>query len=109
MNLNEYQDWAESTVIFDSAFDIIYPALKLAGEAGEVAEKVGKFIRDEGHTDLDGKTEEAIALELGDVLWYVAVLANRIEYSLEEIAQINIDKLSDRKVRNVLKGSGDNR
>lgn len=109
MNLNEYQDWAESTAIFNSAFDVIYPALKLAGEAGEVAEKVGKVLRDQGNTDLDVYTEAAIALELGDVLWYVAILANRIGYSLEEIAQLNIDKLSDRKYRNVIKGSGDNR
>lgn len=111
MELDEYQEYALATSIFptNNNYDIIYPALKLAGEAGEVAEKVGKVIR-----DLNGNFEnhiiiEDLAKELGDVLWYVAALADSLGYSLSEIADMNLAKLESRKARNVLTGSGDNR
>jgi NTP pyrophosphatase (non-canonical NTP hydrolase) len=106
MKLDEYQMRAESTAIYPNEYAIIYPALGLTGEAGEVADKVKKIIRD-GNSDLFYK--DNIAKELGDVLWYVAVLARDLGYSLEEIAQTNLDKLEDRKNRNMLKGSGDDR
>jgi len=106
MRLDEYQMRAESTAIYPNEYAIIYPALGLAGEAGEVADKVKKIIRD-GNSDLFYK--DNIAKELGDVLWYVAVLARDLGYSLEEIAQTNLDKLEDRKNRDMLKGSGDDR
>jgi NTP pyrophosphatase (non-canonical NTP hydrolase) len=106
MRLDEYQMRAESTAIYPNEYAIIYPALGLTGEAGEVADKVKKIIRD-GNSDLFYK--DNIAKELGDVLWYVAVLARDLGYSLEEIAQTNLDKLEDRKNRDMLKGSGDDR
>ena len=106
MKLDEYQMRAESTAIYPNEYAIIYPALGLTGEAGEVADKVKKIIRD-GNSDLFYK--DNIAKELGDVLWYVAILARDLGYSLEEIAQTNLDKLEDRKNRDMLKGSGDDR
>ena len=106
MKLNDYQISAESTAIYPKENSIIYPALGLTGEAGEVADKVKKILRD-CETNLFYRDD--IAKELGDVLWYVAVLARDLGYSLEEVAQMNLDKLEDRKNRNMLQGSGDDR
>ena len=106
MKLDEFQMKAEDTAIYPNEYSIVYPALGLAGEAGEVADKVKKILRD-GEPHLFYKDD--IAKELGDVLWYVAILARDLGYSLEEIAQTNLDKLEDRKNRNMLKGSGDDR
>ena len=109
MNLNQYQDQAMSSAIFPDQYKILYPALKLAGESGEVAEKIGKVLRDgDGNFD-DMHIRDSLALELGDVLWYVAALANSLGYSLEEVAMMNIQKLEDRKARNKIGGSGDYR
>lgn len=109
MNLNEFQTQAMSSAIFPSEYKILYPALKLAGESGEVAEKIGKVLRDgDGNFD-DLHIRDTIALELGDVLWYVAALAHSLGYELDDIAQMNIDKLADRKARNKIGGSGDYR
>lgn len=108
MTLNEYQVNAMSTAIFKPEHAIIYPALKLSGEAGEVAEKVGKVLRDkDGIFSADTKAE--LAKELGDVLWYIAALSHSIGYTLDQIGEINIAKLTSRKERNVIQGSGDNR
>ena len=105
-NLNNYQAQAKDTAIYPEEAKIVYTALGLAGEAGEVADKVKKIIRD-AKSDLFYKSD--IAKELGDVLWYVAILARDLGYSLEEVAQMNLDKLEDRKNRDMLQGSGDNR
>lgn len=108
MQLNQYQEKAMSTAIFKPEYAILYPSLKLAGEAGEVAEKVGKVLRDK-NGDFDKETCLELAKELGDVLWYIAALADSLGYSLEEVGQINLDKLASRKERKMIQGSGDNR
>ena len=102
-NLNEYQRKAVGFAVYPSTHKILYPTLGLCGEAGEVAEKVKKQIRDGVFNRHD------VAKELGDVLWYLANTANDLGYTLEDIAQLNIDKLTGRSDRNVIKGSGDNR
>lgn len=86
-----------------------YPALGLAGEAGEVVEKIKKLMRDTDAKILTADQRHEIAKELGDVLWYVANLAADLEYSFNKIAEMNLNKLRSRKDRDVLKGSGDNR
>lgn len=109
MNVNDYQTAALSTAIYpNQGQNIIYPVLGLLGEAGEVAEKVKKVIRDSGGI-LDDPTRDKIALELSDVCWYLATVAYELDYSLEEIFQMNLDKLNSRKERGVLGGSGDDR
>lgn len=111
MALNEYQHKAVATSIYPGKgtfIGVVYTALKLNGEAGEVAEKVGKIIRDEGSILTDVRKAE-LKLELGDVLWYIANQASELGFSLEEIARANMDKLASRKARGTLSGSGDNR
>lgn len=108
MEFKEYQDQALSTAVYNRCWSIIYPALKLSGEAGEVSEKVGKVLRDEQGIFLDEKRLE-LAKELGDVLWYINALAHDIGYDLETIAKMNINKLASRKERDMIHGNGDNR
>ena len=86
----------------------VYPALGLVGEAGEVAEKIKKIVRNNnGKYDEDKKNE--IKKELGDVLWYIQQLCTEFGLSMDHVAWTNISKLEDRKERNVIKGEGDNR
>lgn len=108
MTLNDYQKEALKTAVYPEDKRIIYPALGMCGEAGEVADKVKKVIRDNNQC-FDDERKEAIALEIGDVLWYCATLARDLNYSLEAIAQMNIYKLRSRAERGKLGGSGDNR
>lgn len=110
MNLNDYQNRAELTAIYPNKgtiYGLCYTALGL-GEAGEVQNKVKKLLRDDNGVISEEK-RKAIAKELGGNLWYIAMCARELKYSLEEIAQINLDELNSRKERNVLQGSGDNR
>lgn len=105
MDFTDYQIKARKTAIYPSKYIVIYPALKLAGEAGEVAEKIGKSLRDQ-----DGKfNEEELTKEIGDVLWYCAALASDLGLSLEDIAIENLAKLKSRQERGKLGGSGDDR
>jgi len=109
MDLNYYQEKARSTAIYpDLGNNIVYPTLGLSGEAGEISEKVKKIIRDDGGLVSDEK-RKTIGLELGDVLWYVSQLAAEIGFTLDEIGEMNLDKLFSRKERGVLGGSGDQR
>ncbi len=106
MTMNEYQSLALETAIYPQP--IIYPALGLTGEAGEVADKVKKVLRDNNSQFTDDKKLE-IAKEIGDVLWFCATLSRDLGYTLEEIAQMNYIKLHSRQERGKLHGSGDNR
>lgn len=108
MKINEYQEEAIKTAVYGEGQKIIYPTLGLTGEAGEVAEKVKKVLRDNAGVFTDEKKLE-IAKEISDVLWYCSTLARDIGYTLEQIAEINLQKLRSRQERGVISGSGDNR
>lgn len=108
MNFNEYQDRALNTAIYPEHWKVIYPALGLASEAGEVAGSIKKVLRDQ-NGNFDDIARAKLKHELGDVLWYVAVLASDFGLSLGEIARENLNKLADRADRGVLGGSGDQR
>ena len=106
MNFNEYQKLARSTAVYPVQDKIVYPALGLCGEAGEVADKIKKTVR--GDRPLEEVTGN-IADELGDVLWYLAILADDLGIPLEDIAHWNVDKLQRRMKNNKIRGDGDNR
>ena len=108
MRANDYQDWTIQTAIYPGSgtgndMELYYLSLGLTSEAGEVAGKVKKYIRD-GKLDIGG-----IAYEISDVVWYIARLADAIGYTLEDIMEINYNKLNKRKNNNTLSGSGDER
>lgn len=109
MNFKEYQEKSRKTAIYPQAGNnFIYPTLGLSGEAGEVAEKIKKVVRDNGGV-VNEEAKKELEKELGDVLWYVSQLASELKLSLNKIAEKNIEKLYSRMDRGVLKGSGDNR
>lgn len=109
LQANDYQTAALRTAIYpNQGQNLVYPTLGLVGEAGEVAEKVKKLIRD-GDGTLTDPVREKIAFELSDVCWYLAVLAYELDFTLEEVMQMNLDKLASRQARGVLSGSGDAR
>lgn len=108
MLLDEYQERAEALAIYPEAVGLPYCILGLTGEAGEIANKFKKVLRDNGGQLTTEKTRE-MRDELGDVLWYVANLAGELGATLSEIAETNLEKLNSRKARGVLSGSGDNR
>ena len=108
MDLDEYQKKAMEIASYPPTQEIIYPTLGLTGEAGEVADKVKKVLRD-NYGLFDDKRKVEIAKDLGDVLWVVAALSKDIGYNLDTIANMNIAKLSSRKERGVIGGEGDNR
>lgn len=114
--LNDYQEAAKKTAIYsDMIFDISHFGFGLAAEAGEVATILQKFFRKDPryfNEETGAFTQDAIdklKLELGDVLWFTAILADTFEFSLEEIGQANLAKLASRTDRGVIKGDGDNR
>lgn len=107
MTLDEYQKLALTTAI-DKNNELFHRVLGLVGEAGEIAEKIKKLVRDHD-TNLDKLDKEDIAKELGDVLWYTATLADFLGFTLDDIASRNVKKLADRNKRGVLHGSGDSR
>lgn len=145
--VNNYNEFVKETAIFPPQFGLLYCALKLTGEAGEVSEKLGKLIRDSGvykqHRVVvltDSQTADiresgfqsiflddaqsadvtprfnltidqrlALMKELGDVLWYVTAMSQQLGFSLEQVIDMNIEKLTSRRERGVLQGSGDDR
>ena len=107
-DLDMYQKVALTTAIYPREQAIIYPTLGLTGEAGEVANKVKKIIRDGSNKDDDSLVSE-IKSEIGDCLWYIAVLASDFNIKLSDIASTNLEKLANRKKNNTIHGSGDAR
>ncbi len=109
MDLSEYQSRSRGTAVYPDAGDnLLYPTLGLCGEAGEVAEKIKKMIRDDEGV-LTDERRSALSKELGDVLWYLAQIASEAGLELAAIAAANLEKLGSRQRRNVLQGSGDDR
>lgn len=107
--MNEYQHKARATARYPNiGHNPIYPTLGLTGEAGEVADKVKKVLRDrEGN--FDNEARDAIKLELGDVLWYISQLSSELNFDLDDIAISNLEKLRSRSLRGKISGDGDNR
>ncbi len=119
MTATEYEQQAHRTIAGHAAENITYLSFGLMAEAGEVADKIAKAVR-RGEIEINnneiiirrGSGEELtqnIAHELGDVLWFVAMLAQRLGYSLEDVMKLNLDKLADRQNRGVIIGDGDKR
>lgn len=111
MEFDEYQNKTEETAIYPDGeriegvpVSVLYTSLGLAGESGEIAEKIKKAIREDEENYLDQVEDE-----LGDVLWYLARLADELDVDLSEVAEGNLDKLFDRQERDKLTGQGDNR
>ena len=111
LTFEQYQNDAIQTLMYPGSKELLgllYTVLGLNGEAGELAEKLKKILRDKGG-ELSEEDRAEVAKELGDVLWYVTGIAYELDIPLEEVARMNIDKLNSRKERGMLGGSGDNR
>ena len=123
-DFNKYQEFVKGMKRYPEQYAILYPALGLCGESGEIAEKIKKWLRDEGGPKVMSWTDatvppaakgmsesrrDAILSELGDPLWYIAALADDMGFTLQEVVDANVAKLTSRKERGVLGGSGDNR
>lgn len=119
MNFKQYQKEAEKTAVYPDIriwndefnmepADYLYPILGLMGETGEVCEKIKKHVRDNGGK-LSRIPKEELTKELGDVLWYIAMLCTELDISMNDVAELNIKKLKDRLARTKLHGEGDNR
>ncbi|HCP08720.1 MAG TPA: hypothetical protein DIT25_02910 [Candidatus Moranbacteria bacterium] len=109
MNFEEYQTKSRRTALYPNIGEnFIYPTLGLTGEAGEVAEKIKKVIRD-NEGKLNDEIRMTIEKELGDVLWYISQLASELGLSLDDVAEKNIEKLASRLEKGTLHGNGDNR
>lgn len=111
MELNEYQKKAAKTAFYPEKYKIIYSSIGLINEAGEVMGKIKKWLRGDDGEGEEMSKERKLALkdELGDVLWYLAILSKDLGFKLDDIAKINIEKLQSRQKRNMLKGNGDKR
>lgn len=107
--LSTYQEKSRVTAVYPNIGDNwMYPALGLAGETGEVCNKLKKVIRDQGGV-ISEATRAALSDELGDVLWYVAQLATELQLDLNEVAAQNLIKLASRLQRGTIQGNGDQR
>lgn len=108
MTLNEYQQAAKRTAVYPTNIGLAYTSLGLAGEAGEIANKVKKVYRDDGG-NVTGEARQDLLDELGDVLWYVAALASELHIELENVAAYNLHKLDQRRQNLTLYRNGDKR
>ena len=99
-----YSYWVEDKIVTEGDTRLVENTLGLVGEAGEVAEKIKKYLRDNSKV-----SQKEIVKELGDVVFYATALSNYFYSNLEEVMQVNMDKLDDRAKRGVIRGSGDNR
>ena len=109
MDFDNYQIEARRTAIYPNKDkNFVYPTLGLVGESGEVAEKIKKILRDKNGT-FDYESKLALKKELGDVLWYLSNLCDELEFSLNDVAQENLEKLNLRLSRGKISGSGDDR
>lgn len=104
MTPDEYTEFVKETAVFPDEVGIPYCTLGLCGEAGEVAEKVKRYYREDADL-LDG----SVLKELGDVQWYLTAVANELGYTLQEVIDSNVEKLTSRRERGVLAGAGDER
>ena len=105
--MNKYQEQTRLTAKYPKEKGLDYCTLGLVGEAGEIANKVKKVIRD--NRPVDDAFKADMKAEIGDVLWYIARLADELGISLQEVADYNMEKLLSRLERGVIGGSGDNR
>ncbi len=111
MNFDEYQELASLTADFKNRspeYKIMYSCMGLAGETGEVIEKIKKVMRNDGGAMTD-EQRQSIKLEIGDVLWYLSQVARFSGISLGDAAQANVEKLADRRKRGVIRSAGDTR
>ncbi len=108
MTLLEYQQAAARFAVYPHDAAVLYPALGLGSEAGEVLGAVKRILRDDGG-QLTEERREQLAKELGDVLWYLAVLATDLQLSLDDVAAINLAKLEARRLQGLLHGEGGDR
>lgn len=104
MGIAEYNEFVKSLKVYPEKHAIVYPAMGLAGESGEYCEKIKKWLR--GDKNLD--KQECIK-ELGDIMFYVTSSADDLGFTLQDVINSNIEKLTSRRERGVLKGDGDNR
>jgi len=109
MNFDEYQKGSKKTAIYPKKNKYIYTTLGLLGEAGEIAEKMKRIYRGEDDGKITEQRKQAIAKEIGDLLWYLNQLATELNLSVNDIAEDNLKKLFSRKRRGKIKGDGDNR
>ena len=115
MNLNEYQHEARLFAVNDDLLHFTFGLLEEAGEAAGILKRM--FRDDDGYWDENSMLDynisiqaaEKLKYELGDILWHVALVADNLGYSLNDIAQANLAKLQSRKARDMIKGSGDDR
>lgn len=109
MDFNLYQKKAKKTAVYPNiGKNFTYPTIGLMGEAGEVANKIKKLIRDDG-SKISKERKEELKAEIGDMLWYIAQLSTELGLKLSEVAKYNLDKLTKRQKEGKLHGSGDNR
>ena len=113
MEFTHYQTEAQRHAVYpDKGNNFVFPTLGIGEEAGEITGKVKKLLRDRGVAspkDLTPADIETITLEMGDLLWYLAALAQELQVSLDTVAEKNLEKIAERRARGTVHGSGDNR